>query len=163
MSADSALALANARLLRLRAERQLSANTASTAATAPIERPANPTPPWEKSTATSTTIDAVLALPDHLGWGSAAASQAIRRAQANQQRRAEASRPLTLRDRDHAIDAPSTMGLPAGGRAATTPASPRPNTHIPISPDIAFGMLRQGLASQGRLWYLMRHLDEAGR
>ncbi|MCA9986384.1 MAG: hypothetical protein KDE59_18875, partial [Anaerolineales bacterium] len=146
MSASPALAAANARLLCLRAASKVPGNQPPAAASLAAK------PPWEA--AGTGLIEKVLAQPDHLGWGSEAATVAIRQAQANHRQRLAASQPLSLPQLPH-------PPIPSSSPSADHPTNT--NTHIPVIPDLAFGMLKQGLASQGRLWLLMRHLDESGR
>ncbi|MGD2048224.1 MAG: hypothetical protein PVH03_01955, partial [Chloroflexota bacterium] len=70
---------------------------------------------------------------------------------------------------------PATCHLPPATRAHPPAPIPQPPLHhsqltipnsqltIPLFPDLALGMLREGLTAAGRLWLLLRHLDEQGR
>ena len=121
-----------------------------------------PLPPWraeprQNSEGLHSAQQHLKTLPAHLGWGSESISRLIRQAHDRRQRQAQIAQPLST---------PTLASVPAGqctvgGASARDPQS-RP-THIPVIPELAFGMLKNGLASQGRLWYLLRHLDETGR
>ena len=50
-----------------------------------------------------------------------------------------------------------------GVEEANTPYAIRHTQTIKLYPDVALGMLRQEKAAAGRIWLLLRHLDEAGR
>ena len=79
-------------------------------------------------------------LPPHLGWHSQPVTDCLR---------------------------PSPPAAPvACARALPPPASPpvtAQETHVTLYPDLALAMLRQGRAATGRVWLLLRHLDQAGR
>jgi len=92
-------------------------------------------------------------LPDHLGWESGAVRDAV-----NPARR----RP--------AAEAGDRMTAPPPSRTAVSPhpsrsprRAPAPNASVTCLPDIALGMLRVDQAAAGRVWFLLRHLDEDGR
>ncbi|MCB0012650.1 MAG: hypothetical protein KDE34_12135 [Anaerolineales bacterium] len=89
-------------------------------------------------------------LPDHLGWGSHALT-------------------AHLRPRQPAATAPAAAAssiieerLPDSSQAATN-TEPSPKTSLAISPDIALAILKAKQAAAGRLWYVLRSLDTAGR
>ena len=115
---------------------------------APNRQPEKDTIPW--SAAPQSLAEQILAQPEHLGWGSAAVTRAIRRT------RGANSQPT------HSFASPST---PMARPAPYTQAEPRGRIHgsVTLLPDLAFGLLKHHLASQGRLWLLLRHLDKWGR
>lgn len=100
-------------------------------------RPATPpTPPVEAGLA-----DVLSRLPAHLGWESQAVTAALRPKPASPE------------------PEPPPAELP-------TPPLPEPTTltaTCPLHPDLALALLRQERTADGRLWLLLRQLDEAGR
>lgn len=81
-----------------------------------------------------------LPLPPHLGWHSQPVTRHLQK-----------NRPLPPSARQRPAD------LPASTPAAAIEA------HITLYPDLALAMLRQGQVAAGRIWLLLRHLDQAGR
>jgi hypothetical protein len=97
-------------------------------------------------------------LPPHLGWESEAFTAVLRTAQ--ERRRAAAggseTESVTWRPELHLIT----------GATAAAPAKPEFNPQtdsIKLYHDIALGMLRQEQAAAGRLWLLLRYLDDQGQ
>jgi hypothetical protein len=87
-------------------------------------------------------------LPPHLGWESAPASAAMRRtSQAAERQRGQP-------ERDEEADPPT---------AVTLPTQEEPETYIALLPTLALAVLREGRAASGRLWFLLRQLDQDGR
>ncbi|GAB4159007.1 MAG: hypothetical protein Fur0021_29410 [Candidatus Promineifilaceae bacterium] len=82
-------------------------------------------------------------LPPHLGWH---------------------SQPVTqhLRKQRQPLQAAETIqrALPA---SSPPPINPIAETHVTLYPDLALAMLRQGRVAAGRIWLLLRHLDQAGK
>jgi hypothetical protein len=58
--------------------------------------------------------------------------------------------------------APVSGNQPAAQSPADNLQSPTSN-HIKLYPDLALGMLRKELASPGRIWLLLKHIDRNGR
>ncbi|MCB0031133.1 MAG: hypothetical protein KDE28_24650, partial [Anaerolineales bacterium] len=123
------------------------------------QRPAQPPAQGDNSnlpwvTEPGSAIAAMLAQPDHLGWGSGVATRAVRRAWAHQQRRHQETTT------DPKPPAPAAVPSPA---TAPTSDIPQPTGELHLLPDLALAMLKQDLAAPGRLWWLLRHLDRDGR
>lgn len=96
-------------------------------------------------------------LATHLGWE----SEGLRRAQ-----HVSASRRAARERRQEALTLSWLPSLAAPRSATPTnshpsPVSP-PSLTIRLFPDLALAMLRQDAAAAGRLWLLLRHLDQAG-
>jgi hypothetical protein len=94
----------------------------------------------------------VVDLPDHLGWESAAVTRAIRA-----KSRCRSNGPATSKGREYVTESSTCAaaedkhnGLPGGAS-------------IKLYPDIALGMLHKELSAAGRIWLLLRYLDQAGR
>ncbi len=93
------------------------------------------------------TIQAnLLALPPHLGWGSASLTAVLRPPQ-----------PLPPTPVAPTIDSPS---LPQPGNPSAQ--RPSPTAVFKLYPDLALAMLRQNLTAVGRIWLLLRAIDEQG-
>ena len=124
-----------------------------------------PAPPWHQSEtqppAPVTSADAKVArLPAHLGWGSDAVTRHLRQVQARKHKQAVAAQPFPTPP----IPQPTSTDVNGQKLAGSQPHHHHyQSDHIAVIPDLAFGMLKKGLASQGRLWYLLRHLDSTGR
>lgn len=136
---------------------------------------------------TDPTLPALVAvLPPHLGWDSTAVSVHLRQrsmptssatasalsAIAPTPATASPTPSLTASAASATAPAPSatapvpTLPAPQSQPIDTSdtqpPASPRPPT-CSLHPDIALALLRQGKVAVGRLWLLLRWLDENGR
>jgi hypothetical protein len=86
-------------------------------------------------------------LPDHLGWGSVPLTEALR-----------ARKALEIPQ-----ESPVFKLLPAQTiEKRPLPSSGHEET-VKLYPDIGMAMLRQGITAPGRLWLLLRHLDQEGR
>ncbi len=89
-------------------------------------------------------------LPRHLGWHSQPVTQHLQKnclpyaAQQPAAQPALQQRPLLL-------------------PAYSPPDNDTKEAHITLYPDLALAMLRQGHAASGRIWLLLRHLDQEGR
>lgn len=99
-------------------------------------------------------------LPPHLGWFSQAVTEAVR---ADRRRRAanEPNGEKGLPDQEiGTISHP-----PENSDRAPQNRSFQPGNcpTVKVYPDIALGMLRQGEAAPGRIWLLLRYLDQEGR
>jgi hypothetical protein len=115
-------------------------------------------------------------LPPHLGWDSPAVTSAIRARQEQQPAHAErAAVAGSATASDQApFDFPSPTTEPDAGTSScpllTANASPLPaalrqaeSSHFTIHPSLALALLRRQQVAAGRLWLLLRALDEAGR
>lgn len=87
-----------------------------------------------------------LCLPAHLGWHSQPFSVLQQTAVSHQVHEIEVERD----------------GLPTRQTSQVQSVAPAPNT-IQLYPDIALGMLRTESEAAGRIWLLLRHLDQSGR
>lgn len=95
----------------------------------------------------------VTQLPDHLGWGSAVATAVLRtkRPKAVKGRASKTWLPnlnCTKRDRKDSLNA--------------VDSNSNAKDWVKLYPDIGLGMLRQELTAPGRLWLLLRFLDDLG-
>lgn len=116
--------------------------------------------PWmEESAADSIATDAVIRqLPAHLGWGSDAIT-AVCRASADRQQGIDAT-SNAQQDTRLQLPASSSCHQPI---PKTNNNTPNQSDEIRLYPDIALGALRSGLASSGRVWMLLQHLDSTGK
>ena len=88
-------------------------------------------------------------LPSHLGWGSAALTAVLRRSGIFS-----------------AVPTPEVCPVVAESKPLRIASVPTPTNETPmikLYPDVARGLLRQELAATGRIWLLLRHLDDVGR
>jgi hypothetical protein len=136
---SSALRAANDRLLALRLQHQSSATRLT-------ERRAT-----EAATAVSIT-PLPTTLPQHLGWGSEPLTAALRYAQ---QRHTEQQQQI------EEITTPA-LALSEQPQKASQPADFNKES-VKLYPDIGLAMLRHEQTAPGRLWLLLRLLDEPGR
>ncbi|MCA9874000.1 MAG: hypothetical protein KC441_10100, partial [Anaerolineales bacterium] len=103
---------------------------------------------------------ALLELPEHLGWGSAALTAVLRRRQCGQSTQEtnfaylEAqSGPVEKRMSDGAQILQGDSRSKVLAEAAS----------VKLYPDIGLAMLRQNMTAPGRLWLMSRYLDVAGQ
>jgi hypothetical protein len=93
-------------------------------------------------------------LPEHLGWGSAAITDTLRssRKRRHEENNSEViKRILRTEAQDIEVSSSEVVNL-------------QPlNETVKLYPDIALGMLHKELSAAGRLWLLLRHLDQEGR
>lgn len=113
----------------------------------------------------SASAETTAELPAHLGWGSAAQTAALRRHQQRQRQAKEAaggrnwleqlaaSRP-TAADKTDGVD--NTDGADQAKYQAEGAG------WVKHYPGLGLGMLRQGRTAPGRLWLLLRYLDQSG-
>lgn len=110
-------------------------------------RPANSTP-LPHQARPLTLGEVYQSLPPHLGWESAPVSAAIRRMR-------QAGEPEQ--------EPPERDGSRAPRSAESGPNQEENETFITLFPTLALAMLREEQVACGRLWFLLRQLDEAGR
>lgn len=87
-------------------------------------------------------------LPDHLGWESVHITAVCR---SKSSHNAESSDSLWWQKL--AVEASEAPVIP----------SPTSNLALKLYPSLALAMLREGQVAAGRIWLLLRHLDEQGR
>ncbi len=121
------------------------------------------------ATAEDPSVDQLLAqLPLHLGWGSAAGTQAVRQALARRGTSAEddgeaSSRPwaeLLKQLHGKRTEGQDDSGQ---GKKTTRPKEDAAEATVKVYPALAIAMLKEGYAPQARVYYLLRHLDQVGR
>ncbi|MFQ5436007.1 MAG: hypothetical protein ACE5FD_14125, partial [Anaerolineae bacterium] len=171
---------ANRRLYALRAQAQAQRQTAEL----PADRApqAESDPPWDAAASQepATMAEKIAALPGHLGWGSEALTAVLRRRQQESECVGDEQGLSQAEPRDwlsHLSDttvsnATSTNPVPSGaeGNTQTTfsndQQSPigrsQTNSWVKLYPDIGLGMLRQEMTAPGRLWLILRYLDQQG-
>jgi hypothetical protein len=152
----------------------------------PVEQdcPAEADPPWDIAAPEKLTVAELIAtLPDHLGWGSEALTRALRQGRGRQQ----VGQPVVSGSANETAaaagddagwhgkfavngrmgQAADSNGVPSSSASAETDSMPSPNTqpadNVKLYPDIGLAMLRQEQTAAGRLWLLLRALDEEGR
>ncbi|MCZ7673918.1 MAG: hypothetical protein M5U34_45720 [Chloroflexi bacterium] len=171
---------ANRRLYALRTQAQAQRQAAGL----PADRVRQPEsdPPWDAAASQkpATTAEKIAVLPDHLGWGSEALTAVLRRRQQESEcvdddqgfSQAEPRDWLSHLSDTAVSNATSTNPVPGGaeGNTQTTSSnnqqspigSSQTNSWVKLYPDIGLGMLRQELAAPGRLWLMLRYLDNEG-
>ncbi|MBK8935319.1 MAG: hypothetical protein IPM76_23980 [Chloroflexi bacterium] len=166
-AADAALRAANVRLLALRAQVQAARESTPAAIAPPAAEP-----PTERPVDRDRLAGLVAALPTHLGWESTAVTAHLRQS-------SMANGQLLIVNEGEAATAgampagkepPATLpllhsALPTPHSALPTPHSAlrNPQSAIILLPALALAFLREERAAEGRLWLLLRHLDEAGQ
>jgi len=148
-----ALLEANRRLYELRQQRCSSGQTGP--GTAEFHR----SPPWEpdkpEEPAEEDTAEPLAALPAHLGWGSTRLTAVLRQRQARQ---AQAAAESESGENGRFTAVPeSKVGAEHGQEAEEPP------DWVKLYPDIGLGMLREEQTAPGRLWLMLRYLDQEGR
>ncbi len=150
-SAD--LLAANARLLALRESLGVAAPPPYVPDAAANSAPSQPAP--------ETTL---FPLPSHLGWESEAVTRAVRKALTRQEKGLNAAAnghtPVPPVLPQPARAASPTPSLAAEG--ISRPHDPAQVT-IKLYPSLALAMLKQEQVACGRVWLLLRYLDETGR
>lgn len=89
-------------------------------------------------------------LPEHLGWECARVTAVLR----------EKQLPIVNGELGIVNEPESQYEIPLVTQQKNEINS---RTGIRLFPDLALGMLRQGQVANGRLWLLLRHLDETGQ
>ena len=97
----------------------------------------------------------VAGLPEHLGWESVRVTDIYRTKSSHNAERADTSwwRSLVAERVETAVATSSQTVSP----------SPSPQESIKLYPTLALAMLREGQVAAGRIWLLLRHLDELGQ
>ncbi|MFQ5433675.1 MAG: hypothetical protein ACE5FD_02260 [Anaerolineae bacterium] len=99
--------------------------------------------------------DVFAGLPDHLGWGSGPLTAVLRSTRRhkphNNRKRAAYERGES--EIETAVSLPKLLSV----------KQPNPDDTVKLYPDIALGMLRVEQAAAGRIWLLLRYLDEVGQ
>jgi hypothetical protein len=93
-------------------------------------------------------------LPRHLGWESSAVTAVLRQPEEEKRDACDVGRNVHQRDMCQ-----TNVPHPA---SRITPAKAR-TSFIKVYPSVAQGILREGHAAAGRVWLLLRYLDENGR
>ena len=147
-SAD--LLAANAQLLALRQ----SLGVASPPPFAP-DAAADPATPHQ------TPESAPFPLPPHLGWESEAVTQALRQALTRGEKRLDAA----ANGHTLLLPQPARSASPTPSLTAEDISLPHDPAHetIKLYPTLALAFLKQEQVACGRIWLLLRYLDEAGR
>lgn len=108
------------------------------------------------------SLESPAALPDHLGWGSAALTAVLRRRQ--QVVNAIDDGQAWLNSSPQEFKPSSAESKPACDQAESPPTQNFPSSDaVKLYPDIGLRMLRQEMTAPGRLWLMLRYLDQEGR
>jgi len=190
-SVSPELLAANRRLYELRAQAQAARQAAGQPPVEPAWS-ADAAAPWENAPAqpddVRTLAEKISALPEHLGWGSAALTTVIRRQQ--RLRRQQTTDDTGAEDLADAVSAAvDSVAAPEDSSRAVDVAldelaegaadhtdesvgevddagdscSSGRREQVKLYPDIGLGMLRNEQTAAGRLWLLLRHLDGVGQ
>ena len=146
---SAALLAANQRLQKLRAALQGEDPKRGTG----IMHSGEGSVPWETAVSTQPLLNPLEQLPPHLGWGSTPVTNAIRAVKVRQRTQTSSDSISPDYFQSKIIPTPEKRPLPTQKRDGS----------IKVYPDIALGMLRQEQAAAGRLWLLLRYLDDDGR
>jgi hypothetical protein len=100
-------------------------------------------------------------LPDHLGWGSETLTRALK-ATRSSERHQPKSKPNDLEHPQRELAEELVI------HCSLQPPEPIPQHDLPANdiklyPDIALALLREQLVAPGRLWLLLRYIDQRGR
>lgn len=114
----------------------------------------------------SASAETTAELPAHLGWGSAAQTAALRRHQQRQRQTKEAAggrQWLAQLAASRPTAADKNKPESAGSAAKAGPEAEADGAGwVKHYPSLGLGMLRQGRTAPGRLWLLLRYLDQRG-
>lgn len=101
-------------------------------------------------------------LPNHLGWGSAALTAVLRHRQ--QAANTVDDGQAWVNSWPQEFKSSSIESKPACDQTELPPTQNAPSRDaVKLYPDIGLGMLRQEMTAPGRLWLMLRYLDEEGR
>ena len=142
---STAVSAANERLLRLREQQNIVART---------KHPPQKLPPWKSFDDLETESIGDQTLPNHLGWESQAVTAVL---QATQQRKTR-----TAESNTHSQWIADLKNIRPQNLKISAQAPVYPKT-VKLHHDLATAMLRQELAASGRIWLLLRLIDQAGR
>ena len=95
----------------------------------------------------------VAAIPEHLGWGSERLTAVLRQRQHRQSKIGDS--------RTKGEEPP--RGSSAENKGGNPDSVLEPPDWVKLYPDIGLGILREGAAAPGRLWLMLRYLDQDGR
>ena len=101
--------------------------------------------------------DLINSLPDHLGWGSQPLTHLLRQSPKQMSTAPLAAPPAAM---------PANSKQPHARHDQATNSTnsrPSPISHVKLYPDIGLAMLREEQTASGRIWLLLRGLDEDGR
>ena len=140
---SSALAMAQERLLQLRLTLGVAEFSQGFALACGDHGRFHPPSPLQQPS----LLEQVHSLPAHLGWESARVTAVLR--QPSTQSSDTATRP--------------TLGISRRGSETQREKPKERAPFIKVYPSVAQGILREGQAAAGRVWLLLRHLDENGR
>ena len=166
-STSASLLAANERLLALRKQIQ------ATKSKEPTEK-ATDIPPWqiaEPSSHFPSITDYVSQLPDHLGWDSAAATQAIRTALSQHSlapdhviaKQLKADHPSFRSILDGSYAGGQPLGVSENDTVGTQLRLPIDGDTVKHYPSIGIAALRNEQAAIYRVWLMCRYLDVQGR
>ncbi|HFE67539.1 MAG TPA: hypothetical protein ENJ93_09785, partial [Chloroflexi bacterium] len=156
---SSQLLAANRRLyeLRVQAQAQRAGDLASNRQTGgkALHLQADEPLPWEDVSAPVRDLAAVIeAAPAHLGWGSESLTAVVR------QRKQQKSGGVAD-EQDWLARLAAQTPTPSHQPPATNHQPPT-DACVKLYPDIGLGMLRQEVTASGRLWLMLRYLDQQG-
>ena len=137
-----ALALAQEKLLRLRQALDAKQSLSFAQSIGDLDHPPPPLSLHQPS-----LFEQVNELPPHLGWESAQVTAVLRQPVANS---AEVKHPLHKE-------------ISRRGAETQREKQKERSAFVKVYPSVAQGILREGHAAAGRVWLLLRHLDENGR
>ena len=116
----------------------------------PPERVSSRTAESQSGDEAERTAEPLAVIPNHLGWGSERLTAVLRQ---RIQRQAKET-PKSKAESDAF----------AGHKPVRGPnLDPEPPDWVKLYPDIGLGMLREGAAAPGRLWLMLRYLDQDGQ
>ena len=110
---------------------------------------------------------APMVLPPHLGWHSNRVTNIYRRAVQNQTAHNSPTPSTTQNEPTSCRGVALCPPMPANnnnlGDHKGSPLRQGANGTVTVPPDIALAILRQKLAAPGRIWLLLRYMDQDGR
>jgi hypothetical protein len=108
-------------------------------------------------------LDFIANLPLHLGWGSEPLVRALRQTQVRTETDVDTAGAIEERPVGSKVS-DANQGPTTGLRQAPAPSSsPTKSLSVKLYPDIGLAMLREEQTAAGRLWLLLRGLDEEGQ
>ncbi|MCP4416268.1 MAG: hypothetical protein GY805_06580, partial [Chloroflexi bacterium] len=116
----------------------------------------------------ATYREVVAVLPAHVGWGSAVTTAVLRRHQQKSSCAGAENNWLADLPKTAVVNPVSHSSAPDNLRSTTHKSLPGSDQllkspgWIKLYPDIGLGILRQEMAAPGRLWLMLRYLDQQG-